>query len=313
MRRLTWALLTVIAAPMVVCSGGDDEPDEFPTAEPNPQFENQNSRSGDDAYNYLTDDTYSRLYIEIDYMEDDDPSDGVDYGPSQEAIDALLVALGRFCRKDTIIYDGEATDVIPIATAADGSLQENYTYDDVNDLEIEYRDRYHDGDTAVMYFLYVNGRYITDEGDPTTVVGFAHHGSSMAVFKGVVNSIRLEANRAFYEQTVVIHEVGHLLGLVTTGIPAQADHVDNDDNAGRGVHCSNEECLMFWQVNSIQFLETIINGTERDFDQDCQDDMAAAGGLDAGSSGRAGATGSPAHPVNTDPHALDPNHPNVLF
>lgn len=279
MRLRPW-MIALVAASLFVggCGPDGDDDDDDDTATPNPAAQNQRSGPGDYALDYLTDGDYQRLTIEIDYMEDPNPNDTINNAPSQEALDRLLTTLDRFCNKAVIVYDQEATDVVPIPTDSEGNLKEDYTRGDIDALELEYRDLYRQGDEAVLYFLYVNGRYVTDDGEATTVVGFAHHGSSMAVFKGVINEIRVAANRSFYERAVIIHEVGHLLGLVTTGIPAQADHVDDDPNAGRGVHCSNPDCIMFWQVNSVQFIQTIINGQDRDFDQDCQDDIAAAGG-----------------------------------
>lgn len=262
----------------VGCSAsGEGEPSPTPSPQAAGLQENQASYAGDFALDYLTADEFSRIHIEIDYMEDPDPSDDVNNAPSDQVIANLILMLEELCNKPGgVTYDPLEGDEMTVETNIDGSLKTEYTYDDINDLEIFYRDHYRQDDEAVLYFAYVNGFYVTDDGDQTAVIGFAHHGSSMAVFKGMVNS-NLPAARDFYEDVVVRHEVGHLLGLVNVGIePVDDSHADPAPQAA-DAHCSNTKCLMYWQVASRDFLASVL-GDPLDFDQDCRDDMAAAGG-----------------------------------
>ena len=260
------------------CSAsGDDVVTPTPDPGPSGLQENQSSYAGDYALDYLRSEEFTSIHIEIDYMEDPDPSDDVDNAPSEVVIGNLITMLEELCDKPGgVTYDPQEGDVMTVETEIDGSDKVDYTYDDINDLEVFYRDHYRKGDEAILYFAYVNGFYVTDEGDSTSVIGFAHHGSSMAVFKGMVNA-SIPAARDFYEDVVVRHEVGHLLGLVDVGIdPVDESHVDPAPQAA-GAHCSNTKCLMYWQVASRDFLASVL-GDPLDLDQDCRDDITAAGG-----------------------------------
>lgn len=300
-------MLLLMASAVLGCGDGTP-PTPTPTS---PVDANQSSGPGDDAYKYLTDSPFSRVYVEIDYVADDDPSDGLPAEPNPEAISYLLSWLDGLCNKSGgFTYNPADSDVIPVPTLSDGSPKRNYTYDEVNALEVQYRDHYHEGAEAVLYFLYVNGEYVTDAGEATSVIGFAHHGSSMAVFKGQVNSARTAEGRRIYEQSVVVHEVGHLLGLVTAGIPAvNPSHVDNDPDTGRGVHCTNQDCLMYWSVGTLDVLQGVVSGQIPDLDQDCRNDLAAAGGKETTASRPVPAFGRSV----ASPHATDPHHPNIVF
>ena len=282
-RGVKWLLPLFIGCFVLGCSpDADDDDDGNPgsgSSTPDPADANQASGAGDDALVYLTSGSYDRIHIEIDYMADDDPDDAVDNGPGQAALDGLVALLEETCNKPGgITYDLSESDIIPIPTNSEGVQKTEYSYSEINDLEVQYRDRYHKNGTAILYFLYVNGFY-TYQGESTAVIGFAHHGSSMAIMKGMVNQAPLLLAREFYEKSVIRHEVGHLLGLVTTGIDAvDGTHVDNDPDTGKGAHCTNTNCLMYWQVSTADFLISALSGGDLDLDQDCRDDIAAAGG-----------------------------------
>lgn len=296
----------------VGCGSQDDDDDDFNYATPAPSAVNQASNAGDYALDFLTSADYDKIYVEIDYMSDGE----TDYGPEPKAIDFLLFHLDLFCDKTDIIYNPEDSDVIPIQTQDDGTLKTDYTYAELNGLELAYRDNYRGGDTAVLYYLYVNGRYVLDSGEATSAIGFAHHGSSMVILKGIVNNA-LPAARTFYEKTVIVHESGHLLGLVDIGVdPVNPNHVDPDPRAA-GAHCVFENCMMHWAVGPDDLLNSFLSGEEQEFDQCCRDDIAAAGGNATVATGASvceppSEKGHPA-PSPKASHALDPYHPNILF
>ena len=76
------------------------------------------------------------------------------------------------------------------------------------------------------------------------------------------------------EPAVLVHELGHELGLVNNGIPmVNGNHEDPDHPA----HDSNTNCLMYWAVSTSRVPDLIHNGPP-DFDADCKADLAAARG-----------------------------------
>lgn len=61
----------------------------------------------------------------------------------------------------------------------------------------------------------------------------------IAMFKPVIEGA--QAAR-YVEQTTLVHEVGHAIGLVENGIPARGGHHD----AAHGAHCNNRDCVMHY-------------------------------------------------------------------
>jgi hypothetical protein len=70
----------------------------------------------------------------------------------------------------------------------------------------------------------------------------------IAIFKPVIENTGNDltttpAQRAFIEETTLIHEIGHAVGLVNAGVPMVEDHED-EEHPGHDV---SDECLMYWQ------------------------------------------------------------------
>jgi hypothetical protein len=124
-----------------------------------------------------------------------------------------------------------------------------------------------------MYFLYLDGNSDLDSGD-TRVLGYAHHGSSVVMFKDSIekagSGLVLQGN---VEDAVIVHEAGHLLGLVDNGIPMQVDHLDS----AHGQHDMNEQCIMYWTIDTSDIVDVLLS-RRPDFDDACRADLIAAGG-----------------------------------
>lgn len=74
------------------------------------------------------------------------------------------------------------------------------------------------------------------------------------------------------DHRVLLHETGHMLGLVNNGAPMQRDHVDRTEPCQ--CHSSNEESVMFTGVDSVEsFAKNTIFGD--DFDADDLADLRA--------------------------------------
>lgn len=96
-----------------------------------------------------------------------------------------------------------------------------------------------------IFVLFLDGYYEEDGEQFTGVLGVNIVGTSVtAIFKPVVVGAALfDTQRRFIEQTVVVHEIGHALGLVNNGVPLTSAHHDEEN----GAHCTNEDCVMYFQ------------------------------------------------------------------
>ncbi len=65
-----------------------------------------------------------------------------------------------------------------------------------------------------------------------------------------------------------------LLGLVNTGTTPQTDHQDH----AHGAHCTQTSCLMYYQVDTSNFLANLLGGTVPSLDAACVQDLKANGG-----------------------------------
>ncbi len=246
----------------------DGAEDETPT--PNPAIENAYTYAGDFALDLLRSDRFTRIDVEVDVMEGALPTSDAEQ-VFEDALETLTEFMDLLCDKPG------GVSVLPIETIPAPVDKTEFTLQDVNDLEAQYRDNYWHDDTMVLYFLYLNGHSdYDDEEAGTAVVGYAYHATSMAIFMETVNSMAAPL-RPTLLKTVTVHEFGHQLGLVDNGIPMQTPHDDPDHPP----HCDNSKCMMYWLNNGISLIANLINGEIPDFDDNCLADIAAAGGKDA--------------------------------
>jgi len=241
-----------------------------------PEGKNQRSGPGDHALDFIRGSPYSKLHIVVDYVKGAEPN---------EAALNVLVATARevLDKKEVTLTKHEN---IP-AKGADHA----YTFKEVNEIELEHRRDYTGGDTAVMYFLYLDGVSEKDTKDGS-VLGAAYRGSSVVMFK---NNIRkaVEQNKGqlggllgpstqqmetIVERAVLVHEMGHLLGLVDNGIPMQKDRLDRDPNH-TPKHSTNPKSVMYWAVENTGGLKNFLQGNTDipyRFDEDDKADINAA-------------------------------------
>ena len=241
--RALAGLLLMLCAPLAGCLG--DAVDELL---PEPK-----GIPGSLALACLQDDQFTSMIVEIDH----EPG----YRPMSSSTDMMLDRLNQVCNKP----GGITVEYSEINFNHDG----DWAADDVREQAwIHKSGDVMDSSVLRWQLMFPSGEYSEDG-----VLGVAVDGSSIALFSDTIE----EADGPFgrpsvedVENSVVVHEVGHLLGLVNLVYTSPADHEDPEHPG----HSNNEDSVMYWAVNSADLSNIFFGSLPNEFDQDDLNDMA---------------------------------------
>jgi len=100
--------------------------------------------------------------------------------------------------------------------------------------------------TADFYVIYIKGYFNDDDGVNEDILGVSISGSPViAIFKDVFaeSPYFSSFDKAIIEQSTLVHEMAHGMGLVNLGVPMVLDHEDMEHEH----HCLNDACTMYWE------------------------------------------------------------------
>lgn len=259
----SWAMripiLILAAAVLAACGGGGDD--------------------GDDDGGGVFDPAVTTVRLEIDYETGEAPYTGnvIGFGDSFDLSATNLDRLFAGTKQLTIPRTTDAMQDIGVVA------DEELTADDLLALAALHRDDPGGGATRTYYLLFVSGQYTDDSGPRPGVLGVSIGNSGVvAMFKDVIESTGLPAVpnlERFVEQSVLIHEVGHALGLVNNGVALASAHHDSPN----GAHCTNDQCVMYWLNEGASDMamfarQYAISGDAILFDDACLGDVDALTG-----------------------------------
>lgn len=214
---------------------------------------------GKSANFLLAADQFPALELELVYMEGYEPSD------------KMLESLVEFLEKYTFKPEG----IRLLLKEIPAMNKETYTTEEIATIENDYRESYNEGNTISVFLLVVDGDFEKNEEDSFTI-GAAYRNTSLVLFGSQIEKnsggIR-RPSKSNLETTVVLHEMGHLLGLVNVG----SEMVEPHEDEAYDHHCDNEDCLMYWAIetNSIfNYMRDVIPS----LDGNCERDLRANGG-----------------------------------
>lgn len=247
------SLFTILGiAVFLTFSCGDDPVQTGDNGNDNGSFSYSHTTvPGSSNEDFVTGRHFGELIVEIQYMPGS--------APTQQALNNLQAFLEQHLQKNSI------TILEPEEIPSGG--QESYSATDVRDLEAEHRNHYTEEGVLASYALFLDGEYST-----ANVLGIAYYNTSTAYFAETINSISGgigQPSRATIESTVFNHEYGHLMGLVNNGTPMGIDHHDEEN----GAHCTEQECLMYFSVNTTDFFANLFGGSIPELDDFCVADL----------------------------------------
>ncbi|SHN27179.1 Predicted Zn-dependent protease [Cyclobacterium lianum] len=216
---------------------------------------------GKSANFILSDDRFTALELEIAYMEG--------FRPTNFMMSEMTNFLGEVALKPAGVR------IVEKEIPAGG--EEFYTTSAIAELEDQYRESYNEGDTVSVFLLVVDGYFMQNEEEYFTI-GAAYRNTSMVLFgKRIAENTGgfRRPGRGNLEATVALHELGHLLGLVNIGTDMVVPHEDPDED--HKYHCDNEDCLMYWAVETSNILNFMQNDVP-ELDDNCRNDLRANGG-----------------------------------
>lgn len=245
-------LIMICCIVFLQCSKNGEETKVYPQS---PSYIN-NSSPGTSAKDFLRNTNYNSLRIEMQYMPGSKPD--------PLAIDILTTMLRERLNKPSGIFI-ELKEINP-------TLQTIFSEDDISDLESLNRTVYTSGDQLCTYIILVNGSYIDGN-----ALALAYHNTSMCVFgeplqyfsAGFTDNVKAKVLGV-----LLMHEFGHLMGLVDMGSKMVGEHSDPQNPN----HCRNNNCLM----HNTYTTNTRYAVAELDqiptFDNACLADLRANGG-----------------------------------
>lgn len=180
--------------------------------------------------------------IEIDYETGRAPYTGMIFGWG-DSFDLSRANIDRlFAGHKTVSLPTTLPFMQDIGAVPDDEL----TIDDLLAIAAAHRDTHDTATVKTYYVVFVGGQYADASGPRPGTLGVTLGDTGIvAIFKDVVAataSVTTPNLERYVEQSTLVHEIGHAVGLVEFGVPSTSAHHDDT----HGAHCLNRDCVMYW-------------------------------------------------------------------
>jgi predicted Zn-dependent protease len=211
------------------------------------------------AGDYLRADTYDSLLVRVDYT----------------AGMAPVASSLAFLERELALRTNKPAGVqVVLGSELVAPIQSVYTVADCQAIERQNRTLFTAGTQAVIYVICVPGMSDRDLQGETTL-GLSDSASSFVLFEGTIQeNASFVVGRDLLEGAVLLHESGHLLGLVAHGTPELTSHQDPFSAA----HCTGNGCLMQAESTSWNLISAAMGRGSVGFCEACLADLRANGG-----------------------------------
>jgi len=211
--------------------------------------------AGSAAAGLLAANTYTSLRIELQYA------------PGMQPQSQTLTNLANFLTERLNKPGGISVFSKQVASFGKTTI----TVADITAFTDQYRTVYTDGNQITLYILFADADFSTNG-----VVGVAYRNTAICLFEKTIqaNSGGInQASRVKVETGVLLHEIGHLLGLTNNGTSMATPHEDTANKA----HCNNSNCLMYYSIETTGLMN-MFNNAVPTLDANCLADLKGNGG-----------------------------------
>lgn len=227
-----------------------------------PATNNGKDEVGSVPETYIHGEAHSRLVFEVDSVE------GV--APRADATGYVVEELSA------VVDKPDGIEFVTDGTIESRGADHVWTFDELETLAGEQFDMEVEDEVVKIHVMYVDGSYENEN-----TLGVAWGNRHLTMFADVVDDscdrplVRDRLCR-FAESSVLLHEVGHVIGLVDNGIPMVEDHEDSEHDA----HDESDECVMYWAYEGTQIIDVLAarlgdSSPALTFDDACEADIAA--------------------------------------
>ena len=222
MKKIVFLPFLFFSLLLIQCSKDD------PITEPTPDFKAANLlATGASANDLLANDTYSNMVIEAVYNPGFRPT-------------ALAMA-------DFVSFIEERTfknDISVVYREIPSEGVETFSIQQAADQESDVRTLYNEDDTIAIYIYFSDANAEGDDPDNQLVtLAAAYRNTSLIVYEKTIKALAAQSSQiteADIEAATLMHEFGHLFGLVDLGTPQVNQHQDPISEN----HCIVDDCLM---------------------------------------------------------------------
>lgn len=153
-----------------------------------------------------------------------------------------------------------------VVAGQDGEVpaQEVYTAADLRSMTDRARQTQSKPAQPAIYVLVLEGRYENDQ-----VTGVAFAATAFAIFPGQISGGLLGTNPDAFETAVLVHELGHLFGLVN--LTGEGAFHEDPKHPG---HSKSDGSVMYWAVEDISISNVFRGGPPQEFDEADREEMS---------------------------------------
>ncbi len=199
--------------------------------------------TGDSANDLLSNDKFTKLKIEIAFVND--------FRPTTAAMNDFVNYIKQHTFKEEIEL---------VFNALESPGQETLTLQEIAELESDNRTVYNEGETLGIYIYFADAPDSDDdETEGLVTLGAVYRNTSMVIHEATIRKLAGGSpfiTNADVESSTINHEFGHLFGLVDLGSEPVNDHEDPE-----GVnHCIVPGCLMRAELQFGVFGKSLLLG-----------------------------------------------------